>query len=355
MKRTIVFIDQSLASGGAERVLCTVIRHLDPRKFDIHLIVVSHAGELMHLIPEYVHLHLLDIRHTRQALVRTARLIRVLRPMIVYTTTVRTACLVYCVSLFCRAFISVTRFPTMPESLLGERVASRCNMLLIRRAYRSANNVIAQTEEMASELSGRLGVQPGRIKVINNPVDYEAIDKSLAGAVNPYACGRINLVASGTIYPVKGFDVLIKAFARAVRSEPRLYLNILGRDREGNEACLKSLAEEQGVSLRVEFLGYQKNPYPFYKYADLFILSSRREGMPNVLLECLYLGRPVIATRCAAIVERLIKQGENGFIVDTDNVEQLGDAMLGYRRLKAGVSRRFEDHLTAFLNRLAEA
>ena len=77
----------------------------------------------------------------------------------------------------------------------------------------------------------------------------------------------------------------------------------------------------------VHCLGYKSNPYPYIKYADCFVLSSRWEGLPNVLIESLHLGTPVAAFKCVPVVERIVEQGINGFVATPENVDSLAGAM----------------------------
>ena len=87
------------------------------------------------------------------------------------------------------------------------------------------------------------------------------------------------------------------------------------------------IAKDKGIEEHVHCLGYQSNPYKFVKYANCFALSSRWEGLPNALVEALYLGVPVAATTCVPIVERLVKEGENGFLAKKEDPMSLMEAM----------------------------
>ena len=85
--------------------------------------------------------------------------------------------------------------------------------------------------------------------------------------------------------------------------------------------------KKYGIERKVHCLGYQNNPYPYIKYADCFVLSSRWEGLPNVLIEALHLGTPAAAFRCIPIIERIINDGATGFTAEKENVDSLAQAM----------------------------
>jgi len=138
--------------------------------------------------------------------------------------------------------------------------------------------------------------------VINNPVDVMRI-RELADAPvavdfaveRQVSAADIRLLAVGRLTWQKGFDLLIEAVALC--KDLSISLTVLGDGPLRSE--LVRLAEQCGVSDRVSFLGFQGNPYPFFRQADVFVLSSRVEGLPNVVLESLACGVPVIATPAA--------------------------------------------------------
>jgi len=330
--KKIVFLDQNLDGGGAERVTATIIRSLDPAKFEIHLVIVSKLGELGHLIPEYVKIHELGITHTRNALFPLRELLKNIKPDIVYSSLGNTNILSILAGIGKNHKI-ITRYPSTPSIEKKEGKLNGWRYLLMKLFYRRVDKIIAQTEEMAEELERFYNIKKEKIKVIMNPVDTKHIDESLENAENPFKNGKINVVASGRIGIEKGFDVLIESFAKVIAKNGDFHLHILGRDVDDNKEKLEKRIAELRITNNITFHGFQKNPYPFYKFCDLFVLSSRREGLPNVVLECQYLGKPVVATRCIPVIERLIDNGRNGFVVDVEDVGGLSEAIFNFRQL----------------------
>ncbi|MCI5136888.1 MAG: glycosyltransferase [Candidatus Electrothrix sp. AR1] len=350
-RKKILFLDQTLNGGGAERVLCTVMRGLDPEKYEIHLIIITKIGELAHLIPDYVHIHILGIPHTRKALLPALRSFWKIRPDIVYTTTVRTALLISCLRLLSPKFIFIMRFPIIPEWLVTQGI-SDFEINLIRFFLPRIEHIIAQSHEMAEQLVSVFGVSKRNINTIDNPIDYDHLEKCIAGVKNPFNRNKINIIASGRIDPQKGFDILLTAFAEVVGKDNKYNLFILGRDQAGNTKKLQALTSELSVQDHVHFLGFQENPYPYYKFCDLFVLSSRAEGCPNVLLEAIYFERPVVATKCVPIISKIIKDGENGFLVEPDNAGQLRDAILAYQKLTPQKKSKRSNGIVQFIDHL---
>ena len=93
-----------------------------------------------------------------------------------------------------------------------------------------------------------------------------------------------------------------------------------------------------GLSLDkyIKFLGFKNNPYQYYYYCDLFVLSSRWEGLPNAVLENLYLKKPIVATKCFSYIHEIIKDGLNGILVNIEDTDNLAKAILSYKKIEPG-------------------
>src|SRR5262245_1913955 len=169
-----------------------------------------------------------------------------------------------------------------------------------------------------------IGVPRERCVLIENAIDTDEFARRSDAAeakrrlgVPP---GRLLIAAVGRLSAEKGFDLLIRAAARLFASGLDAQVMIAGDGDAGPE--LQSLAAELGMTDRVRFLGYLSDPRPLYEAADLFALSSLREGLPNVVLEAMALGVPVVATRIAG-VPRLIRDGQTGVLVEPGSVDAL--------------------------------
>ncbi|MFC4701985.1 glycosyltransferase [Glaciecola siphonariae] len=139
-------------------------------------------------------------------------------------------------------------------------------------------------------------------------------------------------IAIGRLAEQKGFDLLLQAYARARAINERLPdLLILGEGELKNS--LASLAGSLNIEQYVCFAGFTGNPYPCIKQAKAFVLSSRHEGMPTVLIESLALETPVIAFDCPTGPREIINDGINGILVEYLNVDKLLEAMLAFETL----------------------
>jgi glycosyltransferase involved in cell wall biosynthesis len=140
--------------------------------------------------------------------------------------------------------------------------------------------------------------------IIHNPVDMESVRRGAAAPVDDpvFAKGITVLLAAGRLEHVKGFDLLIEAVA--LLPGATFMVVILG---EGPlEGRLKALVRKLDLEGRIHFAGFQRNPYAWMAKADAFVLSSRYEGFPNVVLEALACSTPVIATPARGGVSELL-------------------------------------------------
>ena len=161
------------------------------------------------------------------------------------------------------------------------------------------------------------------ITTINNPIDKILIGEKISDT-NPLDKQFYNYVAVGRLHPIKGYNTLIQAFAKVINIHKRSRLYIIGGISDIlYYQQLNDLTKSLSIDKNVFFEGFQSNPYKYLYNADAFVLSSIKEGLPNALLEALYLGVPVVATRCVPFVDKIVKPGKNGFTIDPEDVNQL--------------------------------
>ncbi|MDO9091978.1 MAG: glycosyltransferase [Rubrivivax sp.] len=284
----------SLQGGGAERVMLTLLRHLDRVRFEPMLAVVDgRTADLEADRPADLPFFDLERRSVRAAAISIVRLVRRLRPDIVLSTLSHL-----------NLMLALLR-PLLPRNVrvigresitLSAGIATERRPALWRFGYRHfyprLDLVICQSVAMQEDLCRHFGMPVGRTVVIPNPVDVERVDRLAAASIGEPASQEIQLVAVGRLAPQKGFDLLLQALA-ACRDLP-LRLDLLGQGPEEN--ALRSLAQCLGLGDRVRFHGFVANPYPWLKRADALVLSSRYEGLPNVALEALACGTPVLTT-----------------------------------------------------------
>lgn len=290
----VLFVVPTLAAGGAERVFATLLRHVDTVRFDVRLVVFSTARAMfLDQIPAAVEVIDLGTPRVRQGLPRFLALLHRIRPAAVISTLEHLN-QALCASrpFWPKGVRHVVRLTNVRQLDFWKcRTAARV-------LYPSADGLVFQSQAMRQAYESRLNYRHPNGVVIENPLDGAWVRRRAEEPAAPtgYEPGGVNLVAVGRYEPVKGFDLLAEALARTA-ADFRLTILGDGPDR----AAFEALIDRLGLRPRVRLVGYQANPYPYLAEADGFVLSSRSEGFPNVVLEALACGTPVVATPVAGL------------------------------------------------------
>jgi glycosyltransferase involved in cell wall biosynthesis len=265
---------------------------LPDQKYDVHLGVISWSTHPSAALPPSVTVHRLGARRVRHAILPLLRLVRRLQPDVILSGMAHLNFLVLLLRpLFpSRTCVLVRQNATVSTDLRLARLPI-CTRLLYRMLYRAADRVVCQTPAMAADLAEQSGIRNDLIKVLPNPVDLNVVP---ASATSHHWSGKgPHLLAIGRLSDEKGFDLLLGALASVRISFPSAELTILG---EGPaSASLRQLCRSLHLEGSVHFPGYVPRPELYFPGATLFVLSSRREGMPNALLEAAAGGLPIAA------------------------------------------------------------
>ncbi len=281
-----------LNGGGAERVTLNLLNGIS--RHDVHVGVLTflnrgifHQG-LMPAVRKYV----LGSGQLRYSLVPIVRAVRRLRPTVIFSTlgyvNLAVLALKLAYPLGTRVWVREANLPSisLPSNPFPRLIRWACIAL-----YRHADLIICSSAIMRSEVAEQFGVPVDKIRILANPVD-EMMIRRRSLLVDFPKTSNIRFVAAGRLTRQKGFDRLLDMFAAL--GDDTAELVILG---EGPlYGSLKRHAVLLGVSSRVQFEGFANNPWAWFATADAFLISSRWEGMPNVVLEALACGLPVIAT-----------------------------------------------------------
>ena len=196
-----------------------------------------------------------------------------------------------------------------------------------RRSYPFADSAVGVSQGVTAELEGIPGMARDRVHTIYNPVVSADLDrKTRESPRHPWFDDRSCpvILAIGRMKKVKDFPTLLRAFARLLDRRPARLI-VLG---EGPlRPSLLSLARESGIAEHVDFPGFKENPYAFLAKADLFVLSSRYEALPTVLIEAMACGCPVVSTDCPVGPREILEGGRLGPLVPVGDPETLATAM----------------------------
>lgn len=355
-KTKILFVIPNLNGGGAERVFVTYIKSLNKQKFNIKLALIEKTGPFVDLVPHDVQIIDLKGKRTRHSFIRLLKCVKQTQPDLIMSTTNRMNILILLVSRFINKQIKICVYePSMPSAQFGHKHLQFYYLWLIRYLYPKADRIIAQTKAMKSEINHYFKISLDKIDVIINPVDKQFIDYSIKNEINPFTNKTINIVASGRIQHEKGFNFLINSFAKVIEIDQRFKLHILGN--VGSQSYfekLKSIIKKNKLEEHIMFMGFKNNPFPYYKFADLFVLSSLWEGLPNVVLEVLYLQTPLVVTDCIPFFHEVIEEGKNGYIIDYGNEKLMAEKILNYNKLIVENSISFSFNFNRYFEKIVK-
>ncbi len=324
----ILFVLPSLGGGGAEGVTVTLLQYLDRSHFEPHLALVKAEGTHLESVPPDIPLHNLKMSRARYAIPSFVRLAWKLRPQIILSTLGYLNLTLLCArNLLPRGTRFVARESTIVSELLATDVShSWIWRLLYRRLYPKADMVVCQSDYMLEDLARSFSVPREKMVRIYNPVDLPRINGLSLAKPNPYTGAGPQLLAIGRLSREKGYDLLLDAMALVHEVIRDAKLTVLGAGPQ--ETDLVARQEKLGLTDVVRFMGFEPNPYPYLRHADLFLFASRYEGFPNSLLEAVTLGRQIVATDCPGGVREILSGYPGCQLVKGTDPQALAHAIL---------------------------
>jgi len=316
--KKILFISLTDAPNGAENVLLTMAKEVGK---EIWFLKRNQSSNLR--IPDHIQAHYLsEISIARGFMQMVPRLWSLTSADLIISTHPYLNALLGLLKrigylktkLIARECTSVfTRFTGLKKKVY---------QVLYRLGYPAIDLLVCQTEMMKQQLLNHNHFIPAsKVLVQPNPIDFVKIK---AGAEKPLINGDAKLdfiCSAGRLIPEKGFPVLIEAFKNIKTEYPNLKLLLLGEGKE--RASLTQLIETNGLIDDVILKGQVNNPAPYFKHAKVCVVSSLKEGFPNVLLEMMAVNASVVSTLCAGGIEDIPGISK----IEVNNVEALSNAM----------------------------
>ncbi|NTW51423.1 MAG: glycosyltransferase [Chlorobiaceae bacterium] len=185
-----------------------------------------------------------------------------------------------------------------------------------------------------------------KIRVIYNGLDTKEIDRLCAEKTvqKPFP---VTITGLGRLTWNKGYDFLIRGFARFVKESGDREAGLVIIGEGAQKEAFMQLAGQLGIGDRVIFPGFQSNPYPWLAVSDIFAVTSTNEGLPNALLEAMYLGNAPLSTRAGG-ADEAIDHGDNGFMLDYGDVEALTatlKSLCGSAELRRNLSAKARERI----------
>lgn len=331
-RRKVLFLIESLAGGGAEKVLTTLVQHIDKDKFDVTVCAISGRGKYEEEIRRCVRYKAILQEPLDGGVV--ARLVYVLKHHFVYKWLPLSW--VYRLFLPQDNDVEVAFVEGFTTKLLGHSLNKKAikyawvhmdlysnywtgnvfgSVEAEENVYRQFNKVLCVSRTAAEGFRRRFQGANVELSVVYNPIDSEGI-RTMATDTKKETRNFVRLVTVGRLEYQKGYDRLVQIVNRLVEDGLKLELWILGVGSQRD--WLEQYIAEHNLAEQLKLLGFHSNPYKYMAQGDLFVCSSRCEGYSTAVTEALILGLPVITTECSGMAE-LLKDGECGMITANDD------------------------------------
>lgn len=330
-KKTIALFAPSLRGGGAERVVVTLANELSAKGHCVDLVLSSGRGEFLDDVSPKVCIVDLKAGRVIKSLIPLIRYLRQKKPEVMLSFLSH-ANVVAIIARFFSGFstrIIVSEHTTATiNNAFTKNISANIIYRLIPFLYRRADAIVAVSVGVARDLEELIGLPCGTVKVIYNPFDLVRINTlSREPIYHPWFANDQPpvILAVGRLGFEKDFSTLIRAFA-SIRNRLNVRLLILGEGELRSE--LEGLAVSCGLNNdEINMPGFISNPYVYMAGASLFVLSSRWEGLSNVLIEAMACGVPVISTNCPNGPREILEDGRWGKLVPVGDVNALSEAI----------------------------
>lgn len=326
MNNKITLLVFSLHHGGAEKVCLTLCNEFVRRNYDVELWIVDYTEtSLTKKLDKRVSVYPLNKKHVSHSLLPLMKLFLLRKPerLLVFHIELAILAIILTKVFFLKTYVVVRSINTLsqafdyPKNFWEKYIAKRA----IRRLIMYADKIIAQSSGMKRDLIKTFRVPDSKIVIIHNPANMLSLNgtKREELPANEFLyVGRLN--------PQKGLTNLIEAFRIAYDQNKNITLTIVGDGAEKEK--LIAFTEQSGLTEVIKFEGFKSNTEIYYARAKATLLTSNFEGFPNVLVESIAIGTPVISFDCPSGPEDIIEKGINGILVPHQNKEEFAKAIL---------------------------
>lgn len=324
-ERRLAILLPDLSGGGAERMAVVLANSAASQGIPTTLILLRGGGPLRTTVEANVEVVELGCPSTRSSALPLRGWIRRNSPEVLLITPSHLgwAACAASIGLPSRPRIFVREASTLSVDLSMMSATARRARLLAERLLARNVSRIALCDHSANDLALTLGLRRSDIHVIPNPVISRDL-RNMQMSTRLTTPDAPVLLAAGRLVHQKGFDTLIRAFD-ILRLSRKARLLIAG---DGPELeALQRLAQQTSYAADIEFAGYREDLLGLMRAASTFVLPSRWEGLPGVLIEALVLGTPVVATGCPGGSSEILEDGRWGELVAVDDSQALAAAM----------------------------
>jgi glycosyltransferase involved in cell wall biosynthesis len=308
-KIKILFILPSLRAGGAERVVSFIAQNLNTTKFSPVLLIIGYEKDAAFSI-EDIETHFLNKSRVLDGITGVFKKLQSIKPHIVMTSIEHLTAVTTIQSLWFRKIKFVAREANI-KKITKKYHNTKMNFgvkTLYTLSYRLLDAIICQSKDMAEELAELRPKASHKIHIINNPIttNFSKEELNTQNSIPHY-------ITVGRLHKEKGHSRILEA------------LNLLDFDFRytiigtgPHEQGIRDKVEKLQLNDKVTWIDFTDDVEMYLKNSSAFIQGSYAEGFPNALLESCAVGTPVVAYNCLGGTSEIVKQGVNGFLVDSE-------------------------------------
>lgn len=332
MQKKIIFFLPTLGGGGAERTVIQLANSFAEQGLDIHLAVCNLNGEKAKLLPEVSpKIELVDFNCCR--VMNSITPLKIKMKAEKYDCLVATQTHTNIIAGIARKLAGVkTRLifrevSTPSKNIKLQGIAKFVLKSLVNWTYPMAQQVVCVSKGVESDFRDYYDYKKNNLSTIYNPVLEDTYFEKLKAPVTHQFFNETNkvILAVGRLTEAKNFGFLIRSFKALYDQHPDTRLLILG---EGElRVDFEALVAELGLKDVVDLPGFDSNPYAYFKYASLFVLSSNWEGLPGVLIQALASKVKVVSTDCPSGPMEILNNAKFGLLVECNDQAGLTQAM----------------------------
>ena len=327
--KKIVFVINTLMSGGAEGVVQKLSEWFSNNNFDVSVIVFSTKDQHYQLCPS-VNVFDLDIKNSYnipKTIYKLRQTIKQIQPNIVLSMLDNVNFRTLVSTLFMKNKPDIFVRECVHQSIIRKSVFSRLTYRVLSKLYTLSSGVIG-APGLLQDIHDVFGVPEKLLIPICVPVDIDKCQELAKEPINHKFLENkdgIVIVTGAKLDYQKDYPTLLRAIS-IVNQQQNCRLIALGKG--PLLSTLIELSKNLRIQDKVDFIGAKTNPFPYFRSGDIFVLSSRYEGFPNALLEAMACGTPVISTDCKSGPSDIINDGINGYLVPIQSPRKLAEAII---------------------------
>ena len=331
-KIKLCIIHPNLKCGGSERFISIMCNNINTDIFQVELFILDGTEPFYQIKNSQIKITFLTIKNVRKSLFKILSIIKKIKPDILLTA-----------SNHLNLFLCIFKFLLPKKLKLVARESSIVSInskrskygksynWLIKKFYKNIDHIICQSVYMQKDLVKNYRIKEKSTVIIYNPV--EEVD-NFKTPVSSTSKTKYKFFTVGRLSAEKGVERLIQSLALL---DLDFTFHIIGDGEEKNN--LRQLATKLDLLNKIFFEGQKSHPYENMHDADLFLIGSRYEGFPNVLLEAGVLGIPVVGFNAPGGISEIIEEGVNGFLAENNNIRSLADII--YKAANYDFNRQF--------------